>query len=243
MANYTRLPDQAGLTEKRNKYKQMKKVFIITGANRGLGEGFVDVLTKKEDYFVISISRSASEEQKTYSPTIFYLLKADLSDNNFGEKITVLKDLIGTQDVYFINNASVIEPIAKIEDLKDEAIDKTISINVKSTMLIMQYLLRHFNDNKLSFVNISSGAADRAISNWSLYCSSKAFIKMFFSVAKNEYEQHRFFNIDPGVMDTNMQKRIRNSDFPDVQDFLNLEEERKLKLPKAVALEILNTVL
>ena len=221
----------------------MKKVFIITGANRGLGEEFVDLLIKNEEHFVISISRSASEEQKNYSQASFYLLNTDLSDNKFGEKINVLKNLIGSQDVYFINNASVIEPIAKIEDLKENAIDNTLSVNIKSTILITKFLLQYFNNNKLSFVNISSGAANRAISNWSLYCSSKAFIKMFFNVAKNEYEQHRFFNIDPGVIDTNMQKIIRNSDFPDVQDFLNLEEERKLKLPKEVALEILNSVL
>ena len=31
------------------------KTFIITGANRGLGEAFVDVLMKRKDCFVISI--------------------------------------------------------------------------------------------------------------------------------------------------------------------------------------------
>ena len=220
----------------------MRKVFIITGANRGLGKSFVDILIKKADNFIISISRSASEEQKRYSPENFYLLQADLSDNSIAQKITVLKNLIGDDDVYFINNASTIDPIAKIEDLEDEAIDKMISINIKSTMLLTKYLLRHFKNNKLSFVNISTGAADRAISNWSLYCASKAFIKMFFNVAQSEYVQHRFFNIDPGVMDTNMQKSIRASDFPDVSDFKNLEKQGKLKLPEDVATEILNTI-
>ena len=221
----------------------MQKVFIITGANRGLGKAFVDVLIKNENHFVISISRSQSEEQKTYAPTNFYFLKVDLSENTLGKKIGVLKDLIAKEEIYFINNASIIEPITKIEHLNEDAIDKTISVNIKSTMLITKYLLRHFDNHKLSFVNISSGAANLPISNWSLYCASKAFIKMFFNVAESEYEQHRFFNIDPGVMDTNMQKSIRETDFPDVSNFKNLQEEGKLKLPKDVALEILNTVL
>lgn len=220
----------------------MKKIFIITGANRGLGEAFVNLLVKKDDHFVISISRSISDDQSNYLPAIFYFLKADLSDNNLGDKITILKDIIGNQDVCFINNASLIEPIAKIADLKEDAIDKTVSVNIKSTMLITQFLLRNFNDNKLSFVNISTGAANRAISNWSLYCSSKAFIQMFFKVAESEYEQHSFFNIDPGVMDTNMQQVVRASDFPDVSDFKNLEKEGKLRFTKDVALEILNTI-
>jgi len=221
----------------------MQKVFIITGANRGLGEALVAILIKNENHFVISISRSQSEEQKTYPPANFYFLKADLSKNTLGKKIGVLNDLIANEDIYFINNASIIEPITKIAHLNEDAIDKTISVNIKSTMLITKYLLRHYNDHKLSFVNISSGAANRAISNWSLYCSSKAFIQMFFNVAESEYEQHRFFNIDPGVMDTNMQKSIRETDFPDASNFKNLQEEGKLKLPKDVALEILNTVL
>ena len=220
----------------------MKKVFIITGANRGLGKAFVDLLIRDEDYFIISISRSESEEQKNYSSKKFYFLDADLAEQGLRKKIAVITNLIGSQEVCFINNASIIEPITKIENLEEDAIDETIAVNIKSTMLITQYLLRHFNGNKLSFVNISSGAANRVIENWSLYCASKAFNKMLFNVAESEYKQHRFFNIDPGVMDTSMQKSIRESDFPNVSDFQNLEKEGKLKSTKEVALEILNTI-
>ena len=157
----------------------MKKTVIITGANRGLGEAFVDVLIKDEDCFVISLSRSLSKEQQGYSSKNFRFIKVNLAEDNVGEKITVLKDLIGDEAVCFINNASIIEPIVKIEDLDEAAIDNTISVNIKSTMLITKYLLKNFSINVLTFVNISSGAANRAISNWSLYCSSKAFIQMF----------------------------------------------------------------
>lgn len=221
----------------------MKKIFIVTGANRGLGKAFVDALIQNENYFVISISRSMNEEQKTYALDHFYFIKADLSENNIDRKLIVLKNLIAKQEVYFINNASVIDPISRIENLEDEAIENTISINIKSPIQITKYLLRHFNENKLTFVNISTGAASRAISNWSLYCSSKAFVKMFYEVAESEHGQHRFLNIDPGVMNTNMQQSIRNSDFPDLSNFKHLQEEGKLKSPNDVALEILNTVL
>lgn len=220
----------------------MKKVFIITGANRGLGKAFVDLLIRNEDCFVISVSRSLNEAQKNYSSKNFYFLEADLADQDFGKKIEMLKNLIESQEVCVINNASIIEPIKKIADLEESAMDRVLSVNIKSTMLITQFILQHFNSNKLSFVNISSGAANRAIANWSLYCASKAFVKMFFNVAESEYPQHRFFNIDPGVMDTNMQKSIRESDCPDVSDFLNLQKDGKLKSTKSVALEILNTI-
>lgn len=220
----------------------MKKTVIITGANRGLGEAFVDVLIKDEDCFVISLSRSLSKEQQGYSSKNFRFIKVNLAEDNVGEKITVLKDLIGDEAVCFINNASIIEPIVKIEDLDEAAIDNTISVNIKSTMLITKYLLKNFSINVLTFVNISSGAANRAISNWSLYCSSKAFIQMFFNVAESEYKQHRFFNINPGVMDTNMQKSLRASNFPDVENFKDLQKEGQLKAPIDVAKDILETI-
>ena len=150
--------------------------------------------------------------------------------------------MIGNEHIYFINNASIIEPIVKIEDLDETAIDKTISVNIKSTILITKYLLRNFNINQLTFVNISSGAANRPISNWSLYCSSKAFIQMFFNTAESEYKQHRFFNIDPGVIDTGMQKSLRANDFPDLEKFKELQKEGQLRAAIDVAEEILKTI-
>jgi benzil reductase ((S)-benzoin forming) len=220
----------------------MKNVIIITGTNRGLGKAFVDVLINKKDIFIISISRSLTREQADYSSKRFSFLNIDLSKDDLDKKITVLKDSVDEQKIYFINNASIIEPIAKIEDLDTVEIDKVISVNIKSTILITKYLLGNFKANQITFVNITSGAANRAISNWSLYCSSKAFIKMFYSTAEKEYSQHRFFNIDPGVMDTNMQKSLRESDFPAVKNFKNLQNDGKLKSPKEVAGEILKTI-
>ena len=52
----------------------MKKTFIITGVNRGLGKGFVDVLIQDKDCFIIAISRSLTKEQKEYSSKRFYFL-------------------------------------------------------------------------------------------------------------------------------------------------------------------------
>lgn len=222
--------------------RAMKKTVVITGANRGLGKAFVEVLIQDKYCFVISISRSLSEEQKAYNSDQFYFLKADLSENGISKKIAVLRDLVGAEPLYFINNASIIEPIVKVEDLDEAFIDKTLSVNIKSTVLMTTFMLKNFSSNQLTFVNISSGAAKRPISNWSLYCSSKAFSEMFFFTAENEYKQHRFFNIDPGVMDTGMQKTLRASDFPEVENFKCLQKEGQLKSPIVVAEDILKII-
>ena len=224
------------------KTTNLKKTVIITGANRGLGKGFVDVLIQDEDCFIISISRRLSEEQKTYSSERFFFLEMDLSQDDISKKLSQLEEKIGNEAVFYINNASIIEPIVKIEDLDEKAIDKILSVNVKPTILLTKYILKNFKDNQLTLVNISSGAANRPINNWSLYCSTKAFNQMFFNVAESENEQHRFFNINPGVLDTGMQESIRESDFPDAEKFKELQKEGQLKSPFDVAKEILETI-
>ncbi|BAO75055.1 SDR family NAD(P)-dependent oxidoreductase [Winogradskyella sp. PG-2] len=221
----------------------MKKTIVITGTSRGLGKAFVDVLMNYEDCFVISLSRQLSEDQKQYSSERFHFIKVDLSDDKLIQKIEVLKDLITNEAVYFINNASIIEPLTKVGNIDDLSIDNTLSVNIKSTMLITKFLLSNFNSNALTFANISSGAAKRAIRNWSLYCSSKAFTEMFFDVAAEEYKAHRFLNINPGVMDTGMQKTLRASDFPDVENFKALQTEGQLKQPIDVANDLIKNII
>jgi benzil reductase ((S)-benzoin forming) len=220
----------------------LKKTVIITGANRGLGKGFVDVLIQDKECFIISISRRLSEEQKQYSSDRFFFLEMDLAQDDIHEKLGQLKGKIGTEALYYINNASIIEPISKIEKLDEQSIDKIIAVNVKATVMLAQYVLKNYSQNQLTLVNISSGAANRPIDNWSLYCSSKAFNQMFFNVAESEYQQHRFFNINPGVLDTGMQKDIRESDFPDVEKFKELQKGGQLKSPIEAAKEILETI-
>lgn len=219
----------------------MKKTVIITGANRGLGKGFIDNLIEADDCFIISMSRSLAKEQENYPGDKFYFLKTDLAVDNIPKKLDEVRKILGNEAIFFISNAGIIEPVAKIEHLNEGAIDKALDVNIKSTILISKYLLQHFGNNKLTFVNISSGAASRPIRNWAMYCSAKAYIKMFFEVAESEYSQHKFYNINPGVLDTGMQKTIRQSDFPDVDNFRKLEEDNELKSPIKVAKDILKT--
>jgi benzil reductase ((S)-benzoin forming) len=220
----------------------MKRTVIISGANRGLGKGFVDNLINDKDIFIISLSRRLSSEQKNYSKKQFHFLEIDLNEDDISEKLNTLNEIIGREPLYFINNASIIEPISNIENLDKDAIDRILSVNVKSSVLIFTYLLKHFSKNKLTFVNISSGAAERPIKNWGLYCSTKAFMQMFLEVAQEEYHQHNFYNINPGVLDTGMQETLRNSDFPDVENFRQLEQENQLKSPLDVSNDILKTI-
>ena len=68
-------------------------------------------------------------------------------------------------------------------------------------------------DGRGTIVNISSGAAHRAMEGWSAYCASKAGLAMLTKSLALEYGPLgiRVFGFAPGIVDTDMQASIRAS--------------------------------
>ena len=127
-------------------------------------------------------------------------------------------------EIIFINNAGIIEPIKKIGEFSNNVdIYNHININYVSPSIIINSLVKLIENNmKLKILNITSGAAERPIEGWSLYCSTKKATKMFLDVLNEENNKVVIKHIDPGVIDTEMQHSIRNShegDFPTVNQF------------------------
>lgn len=216
------------------------KTYIISGTNKGLGEAFVSTVLSDTNDLVIAISRRLSENQNSLIGKRFLFLECDLSFENFIDKVKSIKELVTSDEVVFINNAAVINPIAKVGGLDESQIDRLLRVNINSPILLINFILSQFKEKKITMINISSGAAERPIKNWALYCASKASMKMFFEVLKLENPRHRFFNIDPGVMDTDMQLKIRNSHFDDLNQFVKLKEDGLLKSPLEVAKKIIS---
>ena len=99
-------------------------------------------------------------------------------------------------------------------------------------------------------VNISSGAAQRPMWGWSTYCSTKAAIDMFTRVAALEQEDRenpvRVLAFAPGIVDTPMQEKIRNTgpeDFRDRDTFISYKQEGQLLDPSVVAKRLREIIL
>src|SRR5699024_5076527 len=82
---------------------------------------------------------------------------------------------------------------------------------------------------------ITSGAANRPIFGWSAYCSSKASMNMYVQTVALEQNHlktnHKIIAFSPGVMDTAMQEKIRESSteaFIDVETFRGYKEDGQL---------------
>lgn len=223
---------------------------IITGTSRGLGESFFKILSSKSGY-LISISRRFSEEQYIIqkSNKKVYFIHKDLSEINMPvdelQKILDKVSLKMVSEVVFINNAAVIDPIGKVGSFTENQIYNSLMVNMYASFSISNFLvkLQKINNFNLKILNISSGAAKRSLNGWAMYCSCKSGTNMFFNVLKQENNNTLVYNIDPGVIDTDMQKKIRETDetnFPDVTKFKKLKENNKLQHPDNVAIKIIN---
>jgi benzil reductase ((S)-benzoin forming) len=224
----------------------MKKIIIITGANRGLGKALVDVALKDENALIISLSRSIHVEHKGISSAKLILIKTDLSEP-FSDSILGIigEKVISETALYFFNNASIILPIDKIGGFKELDIETSIKVNVQYPVNLINSLLGQFPKNKTVLVNISSGAGNNPIPYWSLYGAAKAYMRLFFRVLEEENKENSnisLYSIDPGVLDTGMQEIIRDNAFPNQDYFKSLKEDNKLIKPEDAALRIFNEI-
>lgn len=188
----------------------MKTLFIITGTTRGLGKSFYNYLNTT-DNIILTINR-----KKTDSDHNIILDLSNLSEENiniFDETLNKYLTL-NLKKVVFINNAFSMGEIEHFANLDNNKIKETININLISSMLLLKSFIKSTSNLniKKQILNISSGAAQRPLDAWSIYCSTKAAIEMLVNNIKLEYPEYECYNIDPGVMNTDMQETIRAFD-------------------------------
>jgi benzil reductase ((S)-benzoin forming) len=235
------------------------KYFIVTGASKGLGEATVKRLLK-ENHHVVCIARSENKEleadaEKRGAELTF--LQEDLSKH---ERVTgIVQYLLAKiekdeqlEEVYFINNAGMIDPIKPAGKAEEALITKSLHLNLLTPMLMTNEFIRLTEDWECRkvVVNISSGAAIRPIHGWNTYCTTKAGLDMFTKTVGLEQSSvtnpTTILSFSPGIMDTDMQGIIRNSDkedFANVETFQSYHEEGQLRSPAFVAEKMLELVL
>ena len=214
---------------------------VLTGTSRGLGRCLFQELSVLKDVHLFALGRSFSEQAQHMVATF---VPCDLS--RF-EDLPVLSEVIPADgDVIFINNAGTVEPIGEIGMLDMEELHRAAQVNFVSPMGLCNQLVHFCRENGqcLKVINISTGAVNYPIVGWSVYCSTKAAIKLFLDVLVEQGKTSgdiEVVHVDPGVMDTDMQQHIRSSsldEFPRLMEFLAYKEEGKLRAPEDVANDI-----
>lgn len=219
-------------------------IIIITGASKGIGKA----LAKKyisENYQVYCLARTTSQLNNIQN------ISVNLSNITETETIfsTLLKKIITQKisSITLVNNAGRLGKISNLENLEANDISKSIQLNT-TTPLILSSLFIKLTQKftcKKQIINISSGAAKKTYQGWAIYCASKASIDMMTRVIASEQSEIengvQCISIYPGVVDTNMQTIIRNTDksnFKSVNRFIDLKRNNDLYSPEFVAKSI-----
>ncbi len=221
-------------------------LFIITGTSKGIGKALVGLVLQKSQIKVIGISRSKSEvKHPNYLHIACDLGKMEEIEDKLNEIFPEGK----FERIVLINNAGVIGEIAHLGKSSNQSIRQIFAINSIAPAILMNAFVKKYAQSKEAkkiVVNISSGAATKAIDGWSGYSASKAALNMLTQTAQNESELDqngiRFFAVAPGVVDTAMQQEIRNSsskDFSSLGNFIGLKENNQLSSPEYAAEKIM----
>jgi benzil reductase ((S)-benzoin forming) len=233
------------------------KYAVITGASRGLGASVAQQLLA-EGIHVISVARNENNELKHaaakfgtgYSHFTCNLRSEEQVQTLFSE----IADIVfrDAEQVFVINNAGVIEPIEVAGELDSTLVMSNVQINLTAPVLICNLILQKAKVTGIKTViaNVTSGAAERPIQGWSIYCSTKAAINMFTMTAGLELEKaesnSKIIAFSPGIMDTDMQATIRSSSeeaFAELETFKNYKESGSLRHPDTVAGALVKLIL
>ena len=186
--------------------KRYKKVILVTGSSKGIGNSIANHFLKSSDNLVIGCSRSNTlKRNKNYIH-----VQVDLSKNEGVNDLSLyIRNEIKTLNV-LINNAGV----ASMNHLlltTEKKIDLIIDLNVKAVINLTREaakLMKKDKDGRI--INITSVASPLYLEGESVYVASKAAIESFTKViAKELYTFGITVNaIGPGPVKTNLIKNI-----------------------------------
>jgi len=207
------------------------KVYV-TGVSRGLGKAVAEKFLQ-EGYSVVGLGRSSDIQHENYT---FHA--CDLSLTSEIENIQFDTE---SEEVILINNAGQIGHIQRISDQKQPDFEEVMRINTLAPMYLSWSCLQQ-TKGAIKIVNISSGAATRAIPGWAAYCASKAALDRFSETIQLEEKEKgravKVWSVAPGVIDTAMQEKIRSAsaaNFSSLETFLDLKKNDELTNPQVTA--------
>ncbi len=194
------------------------KTAIITGASRGIGEATARHLSSLGAEVVLA-ARSESDIDRIASDLLDAGGKAlavptDVSDHKaFAALVDRAVETTGRLDL-LVNNAGLIDPVARIVDSDPATWGAIMDVNVKGVYHGLRYAMPiMIQQGYGTIVNISSGAANSFLEGWSHYCASKAAVLRLTGVAHKEAFGRgvRVIGLSPGTVATKMQEHIRDS--------------------------------
>jgi len=155
------------------------KTVLVTGAGSGIGKALVLALLEKDAKIVAvdihtetlqQLKESVGEKGDRVATYV-----VDISDKTAVEK---LASEVGEVDVV-INNAGIIQPFVRVNDLDYEAIERVMNVNFFGTLYMVKAFLPALLERPEAYlVNVSSMGGFLPVPGQSVYGASKAAVKL-----------------------------------------------------------------
>ena len=189
----------------------MSKIVFITGASSGIGAACARKFAK-EGYSLLLNARSVdklqtlkTELENAYSTDIL-LLPFDVRDREAAAKaLATLPEQYQSIDI-LVNNAGLALGMDKEYEGTEENYDTMIDTNITALLMITRLVVPGMvKRGKGHIINIGSVAGDAAYPGGSVYCATKAAVKVLSDGLRMDLVDTplRVTNVKPGLVETN----------------------------------------
>ena len=196
----------------------MKKVVIVTGASRGIGNSIAKLLSKEDYQVIANYNKSEIEAKKLKEEFGVDIFQADVSKR---EEVKALINYIINKYKKIdciINNAGI-DQVKMFVDITDQDWEYMIQNNLNSVFYMCQETIPYMvNRKEGSIINISSIWGQIGASCESHYAATKAAIDAITkSLAKELGDSNiRVNSIAPGIIDTEMNNNLSEEEKEDI---------------------------
>lgn len=193
--------------------KVQNKMIIVTGGGSGMGREIVlNLLSKGAKVIAIDINETALQEtiamadERKNSLSTFVV---DITNKTSVEMLLsdVIERFVSVDGI--INNAGIIQPFIKVNDLSYEMIERVMNVNFYGTLYMIKAFLPHLLTRpEAHIVNVSSMGGFLPVPGQTIYGASKAAVKLLTEGLSSELANTnvKMTVVFPGAVNTNIMK-------------------------------------
>ncbi len=177
------------LQHERRAVNAARRVAVITGASKGIGEAVAVRLAADGFAVVVNYASNAAEADRVVSEISSaggkaVAIQADVSRQaDVARLFEETARQLGGVDVV-VNNAGIMD-LKPIADTSDELFDRTFAINVRGTFNMMRAAMKVVRTGG-RIINFSTSVLALALPTYGVYVASKAAVEALARTAANE---------------------------------------------------------
>ena len=168
--------------------KVQGKTVVVTGAGSGMGRQLVlELVSRGAKVAAVDMREETLEETKSLAKGEVATFVIDITDAAAVAALpSQVAGALGEADV-LINNAGIIQPFVKVNELSMEAANRVMNVNFNGPlMLIKAFLPGLLTRPEAHILNVSSMGAYAPVPGQSVYGASKAAIKLLTEGLRSE---------------------------------------------------------